>query len=316
MKRVSVTMNTRRRGQDGFALILALLALMLLTSLGLSLSTTTSTELQIATNHRWSEQARYNAEAGLEFGKQFLTTINNWESILPPARVAGSGWPANQPVVGPRADALFNRADAWGNPSRNYDNWSCDSRGFGRGYGVVLDDGTGVPQQYVTQVGGLNLNGAFTLWIRRPVKWQDDTANSATLVDYVPTPAPVPGNGVLVLVAEGVAPYSGGVADRRIGESSFFHSRGSPRPGRLADRHQRRRLALVQRPAGTGRRQRPGVQCPGLLPSQREFDHGRPARRRQPRHRKPQVGAEPSCQIHSFGFLCLAPPLPGCLASR
>jgi PilX N-terminal len=212
MKRVSVTMNTRRRHQDGFALILALLALMLLTSLGLSLSTTTSTELQIATNHRWSEQARYNAEAGLEFGKQFLTTINNWESILPPARVAGQGWPANQPVVGPRADALFNRADAWGNPSRNYDNWSCDSRGFGRGYGVVLDDGTGVPQQYVTQVGGLNLNGAFTLWIRRPVKWQDDTANSATLVDYVPTPAPVPGNGVLVLVAEGVAPYSGGVA--------------------------------------------------------------------------------------------------------
>jgi hypothetical protein len=205
-------MNTRRRHQDGFALILALLALMLLTSLGLSLSTTTSTELQIATNHRWSEQARYNAEAGLEFGKQFLTTVNNWESILPPARIAGQGWPANQPVVGPRADALFNRADAWGNPSRNYDNWSCDSRGFGRGYGVVLDDGTGVPQQYVTQVGGLNLNGAFTLWIRRPVKWQDDTANSATLVDYVPTPAPVPGNGVLVLVAEGVAPYTGGVA--------------------------------------------------------------------------------------------------------
>jgi Tfp pilus assembly protein PilX len=212
MKKVSVTTKTHRRQQEGFALILALLALMLLTSLGLSLSTTTSTELQIATNHRWSEQARYNAEAGIEFGKQFLTTINNWESILPPARVAGQGWPANQPVGAPRADALFNRADPWGNPSRNYDNWTCDSRGFGRGYGVVLDDGTGVPQQYVTQVGGLNLNGAFTLWIRRPVKWQDDGANATTLVDYVPTPAPVPGNGVLVLVSEGVAPFTGGVA--------------------------------------------------------------------------------------------------------
>ncbi len=211
MKRVSVTMNTHRRHQDGFALILALLALMLLTSLGLSLATTTSTELQIATNHRWSEQARYNAEAGLEFGKQFLTTINNWEIILPPARGVGLGWPANQPVVAP-APAVPGRADAWGNPSRNSDNWSCDSRGFGRGYGVVLDDGIGPPQQYVTQVGGLGLNGAFTLWIRRPVKWQDDGANSTTLVDYVPTPAAFPGNGVLVLVAEGVAPYSGGVA--------------------------------------------------------------------------------------------------------
>ena len=89
MKRVSVTMNKSGR-QEGFALILALLALMLLTSLGLSLSATTSTELQIATNHRWSEQARYNAEAGIEYGRQLLTTVNSWESILPPPR---GTWP-------------------------------------------------------------------------------------------------------------------------------------------------------------------------------------------------------------------------------
>lgn len=213
MTKVRLTMNQASR-QDGFALILALLALLLLTSLGLSLSTTTSTELQIATNHRWAEQARYNAEAGIEAGKQLLTAIANWETILPPARVGG--WASNVAVVGAAANALLTRNDAWGNPSRNYENWSCDSRGFGRGYGVVFDDGVTPPYQYQTQLGGLNLNGAFTLWIRRPVQWQSDVGGTATtLQDFVPLPnppGPIPGNGVLILVSEGVAPFTPGVA--------------------------------------------------------------------------------------------------------
>jgi Tfp pilus assembly protein PilX len=86
------TRRTNRRGEEGFALILAILALMLLTSLGLSLSTTTSTELQIATNQRWAKQARYNAEAGVEFAKEILSATPNWNDILPPARPA-SGSP-------------------------------------------------------------------------------------------------------------------------------------------------------------------------------------------------------------------------------
>ena len=56
----------RAAGEGGFALILAILSLMLLTFLGLTLAATTSTELQIATNYRWSQQALYNAEAGIE----------------------------------------------------------------------------------------------------------------------------------------------------------------------------------------------------------------------------------------------------------
>ena len=58
----SLLMRTNRSvhgTQSGFALVLALLALLLLTFLGLTLAVTTSTELQIATNYRWSEQARY-----------------------------------------------------------------------------------------------------------------------------------------------------------------------------------------------------------------------------------------------------------------
>ena len=204
--------------QEGFALILALLALMLLTSLGLSLSTTTSTELQIATNHRWSEQARHNAEAGIEFGLQILTTVPDWETILPARRSAGP-WPPTTAVGAPAANAgTLNRVDAWGNPSRNFENWSCDSRGFGQGYGVVLDDGTGATHQYQTKVGGLPINGAFTLWVRRPVMWSEVNPNQ--IEDYpgtdpvsgTPRPAPAPGFGVMILVAEGVAPFLPGLA--------------------------------------------------------------------------------------------------------
>lgn len=216
MNNAGVTMKKTSR-QEGFALILALLALMLLTSLGLSLSTTTSTELQISTNHRWSEQARFNAEAGIEFGLQLLTTIPNWETILP-ARRAVAPWPATGAVGGPAAnDGPLNRADAWGNPSRNFENWSCDARGFGQGYGIVLDDGTGSPSQYQNNVGGLPLNGAFTLWVRRPVMWSQSNPN--LLEDYPgtdalgnPNPLPAPGFGVMILVAEGVAPFTPGLS--------------------------------------------------------------------------------------------------------
>ena len=50
--------NRAAVGPIGFALILAILA-HAPEFLGLTLATTTSTELQIATNYRWSQQARY-----------------------------------------------------------------------------------------------------------------------------------------------------------------------------------------------------------------------------------------------------------------
>jgi hypothetical protein len=209
--------------QEGFALILALLALMLLTSLGLSLSTTTSTELQIATNHRWSEQARYNAEAGIEYGLQLLTTVSDWETILPQRRLPPTTqpWSPTAAVAAPAAnDGTLNRVDAWGNPSRNFENWSCDSRGFGQGYGVVLDTGVGSPTQYLTNLGGLPLNGAFTLWVRRPVMWnplhpdQLEEYPGTDPVTGLPKPAPAPGFGVMILVAEGVAPFTPGLANQ------------------------------------------------------------------------------------------------------
>jgi hypothetical protein len=191
------TMPQVRNAQSGFALVLALLALMLLTFLGLTLAATTSSELQIATNYRWSQQALFNAEAGAEAGRYILRTTN-WANILPAPRVPGTGW-----VGGPTQAAItvtppFAQNDQWGNLTRNFENAPCDMRGAGMGYGVVLDDGT--PYQYRTTVLGFNVNGAFTLWVRRPVIVRPD----GMLVDYSAD------NDNLILVSEGTAPNTGG----------------------------------------------------------------------------------------------------------
>ena len=85
--------------------------------------------------------------------------------------------------------------------SRNWENWKCDTRGYGQGYGVVLNVG-GTVEQYRSTVGGVTINGAFTLWVRRPVRWSGGNGTGATLQDN-------PDNNVLILVSEGVAPYVG-----------------------------------------------------------------------------------------------------------
>jgi hypothetical protein len=176
-----------RAGERGFALILAILSLMLLTFLGLTLAATTSTELQIATNYRWSQQAFYNAEAGLEAARIVLSnvadTATQWRDQLPAERggpwVPGSAPPPAETPAG----RDFYRSD-------------CDDRG-GMGYGRVVDDGA-IRYENVDTFQGEALHGAFTIWIRRPLRvtnageYSDDTRNDA-----------------LVVVAEGVAPFIG-----------------------------------------------------------------------------------------------------------
>jgi hypothetical protein len=198
------------KNESGFALILAILALMLLTFLGLTLVTTTSTELQIATNYRWSQQALYNAEAGVEAAKIMLRTIN-WAATLPAARPIATVPPWNGSttplVMGGGVVAPNARADAWGNPSRNFENWQCDRRSNGVGYGVVLDDGGALgAQQFRTTLLGSNIAGAVTLWIRRPTVQRMD----GTLKDLSIDEDPVDGNSLVILTAEGTAPYTGG----------------------------------------------------------------------------------------------------------
>jgi hypothetical protein len=183
-----------RRKEAGFALIVAILALMLLTFLGLALAATTSTELQIATNYRWSQQALYNAEAGLQVGKLLLMNLD-WGNILPPYR-SGVTWTDAAPAAAPTP--LRTNTDAYGNASRNYAYAGCDTH-YGRvGAGVVFDDGTTAsPYQNVSTILGRTLNGSFTLWVRRPV-----VMTSGQIADS-------DANDQLILTAEGTAPYTG-----------------------------------------------------------------------------------------------------------
>ena len=183
------------REEKGFALVLAILALMLLTFLGLTLATTTSSELQIATNYRWSQQALYNAEAGMEAGKLILAATPVWLGLVPPDR--SSPWAAG-------AGSL---PTPWtGGGTRSFEQRACPGDRGGQGYGVVLNapppPGTAgaVPWENVSTFMGQPLNGAFTIWVRRELVARSD----GTFIDDPSSPLTN-----LVLTVEGVAPYTG-----------------------------------------------------------------------------------------------------------
>lgn len=190
-------------GENGFALVIAILALLVLTFLGLSLVATTSTEQQIASNYRWSQQALYNAEAGIEVGKVLLRDVGgaDWASILPVVR-ATTWTPATGTL---QATPAPPPNPATGPNIRNYENRQCDQVGGGVGYGIVLNDTTVHalgPVQYQTNVFGQSLNGAFTLWVRHRTSQQ---ANNPPYVN-----SDEPRNDRLVLTSEGIAPYTPG----------------------------------------------------------------------------------------------------------
>ena len=219
-----------RPDEEGFALVLAILSLMLLTFLGLTLASTTSTELQIATNYRWSQQALYNAEAGLEAARIVLSNsadpANGWQAELPKRRTSPGQWVEGS-APGP---------DPGDTPTgRDFEMSSCDTRG-GIGYGKVLVDKTGNRMENVSTVPGVALdalNGAFTIWIRRPL----DVDEAGQFSDGIK-------NENLVIVSEGVAPFMGASTANtrarqavRVLETSFSlagTTEGSPCLGNLA----------------------------------------------------------------------------------
>lgn len=195
--------SQKRSSESGFALILSLLALVLLTTMGLALSNSTSVELQISSNQRWSESARYNAEAGIEYGKSLLMASPDWTNILPPARPEAAVPDWLPTAWDGAAEAATTGSPTVGRATRDFENWQCDQKGYGMGYGVVFDDGGAAgAEEYRSSIGGVTLNGAFTLWVRRPVMWNGGDGTGTNLQDY-------PTNDVLVLVSEGVAPYTG-----------------------------------------------------------------------------------------------------------
>lgn len=196
----------RKNGSAGFALILALLTLMLLTFLGLTLATTTSSELQIAANHRWSEQAYYNAEAGIEAAKLALKNYTGGTNLklLLPDRI-GTWNPPGPPATLPGNPG---GSDAYSAPLRHFENASCDVLGGQVGHGLILNPLPGIagPMQYVTTFDGQTINGAFTVWIRRaPIVNGDGTVSD----DTSETEA--------IITSEGIAPFTGGSANSLFG---------------------------------------------------------------------------------------------------
>ena len=148
------------RTERGMALILAILALLLLTFLGLTLTTTSSTEMQIANNFKWSQQALYNAEAGLEAARRMITLAGGPNSVLPPARA--NAWDPS--VMSPPQPLTPTPLP------RDMENGPCDQRGNGAGYGLVLNTAADGRQLEVTQLFGAPLDGAVTIWVRRHVE--------------------------------------------------------------------------------------------------------------------------------------------------
>ena len=121
-------------------------------------------------------------------------------NILPPARTAHwNGTSADIPSPGPTPIA-----------SRDFENWDCDGKGAGMGFGRVLNDGA-TTWQHQSSFRGTAVNGAFTLWVRRPLWITADGTFTDWGQEIVAPPAPVieATHDNLILVAEGVAPFQG-----------------------------------------------------------------------------------------------------------
>jgi Tfp pilus assembly protein PilX len=195
-------MTTTRRAEAGFALVLALLTLMVLTFLGLTLATTTSTELQVGYNYKWNQQAYYNAQAGIELAKRFLRQ-QTWVVLVPAARMT---------------QAEMASLPSWSlSNSRDFENSDCDTLPEGTrgvGYGVVLHIAGSQPFQNVTSFLGQNLGGAFTVWVRRPLKVQDTTTGPLTAGEVHDDESP----SKIVVTAEGVAPFQAATAATSAGQ--------------------------------------------------------------------------------------------------
>ena len=218
-------MKRDTRGEAGFALIVAILALMLLTFLGLTLALTTSTELQIATNYRWGQQALYNAEAGLEVARAVMIRVGDGQLLLPEARSVT--WNPDSPPspYGPSPAPRFTA-------NRNFEGSACDKWGNGTGYGQVLTDPNNAanPLENTSTAFGQTLNGGFTVWIRRELVLTGSTFSDNPVGENV------------TITSEGSAPFRGDIgafqranqASRRL-EATVRITEGC-RPGKLEDR--------------------------------------------------------------------------------
>jgi hypothetical protein len=208
------------KSNEGSAFVISILILFVLTVLGLALMLTTSTEKDIAINYRWGEQAFFNADAALEYGKNVLASyalLNaNFTAILPPFRSSGNTTVPYGATWGPaHPEPLACTPSTPGCRDYQYFVDQCPGGAVQpctRVYiGKVLrrPDGTQAMWDFRNPVGtpgdldndgAADIEGTYTLWVRRPmVGDRDDGDPAASEVD-----------GRLILTAEGTAPGAQG----------------------------------------------------------------------------------------------------------
>jgi hypothetical protein len=219
-----------RRGlsQSGSAFVISILVLFVLSVLGIALMLTTTTEKDIAINYRWGEQAFFNADAALEYGKNvlgnYLLTSGDFATILPPARADVTVPDGNQPWGQAHPEPAACNPSSAGCRDYQYYVDQCPPAAAGpcvRVYiGRVLARPDGTLAQYDFRApgtavagdldgdGNADLEGSFTLWVRRPV---------VGIQDYGAPDARNP-NGLhdrVILTAEGTAPGAMGAGAGR-----------------------------------------------------------------------------------------------------
>ena len=211
-------MAYRMRKEEGSAFIISILVLFVLSVLGLALMLTTTTEKDIAINYRWGEQAFFNADAALEYGKNVLASYavanTNFQAILPPARADATVADATQPwITGhPEGGGPCNPQTAG---CRDYQYYidQCPNAGGGPctrifiGKVLLRQDGTPAMWDFrapgavvgdLDNDGATDIEGTFTLWVRRPTVGSRDYGSLPNEEDRV------------ILTAEGTAPNAMG----------------------------------------------------------------------------------------------------------
>jgi hypothetical protein len=214
--------------EEGSAFVISILVLFVLSVLGMALMLTTTTEKDIAINYRWGEQAFFNADAALEYGKNvlgdYLLRDGNFKAVLPPARDDVRVASAAEPWGTARPDAGSCNPSSPGCRDYQYFVDHCPPGAPGpcvRVYiGKVLERTDRTPVQYDFRLPGgvvagdvdgdgvADLEGTVTLWVRRPVVGTRDYG--ATDIDN-----PDGLHDRVILTAEGTAPGAMGAGAAR-----------------------------------------------------------------------------------------------------
>ena len=232
--------STRAFSRDeGSAFVISILILFVLTVLGMAVMLTTTTEADIAINYRWGEQAFFNADAALEYGKNVIAawvlSNGDFAGLLPPARtdvtVPNSGAPWG---LGTPAHPDTNACDSTTPGCRDYQYGvdRCQPDGSGPcvriyiGRVLTRPDGTltqydfrchatPCPRQLQPAVYGdldgdgfADLEGSFTIWARRPIVGDQDYG-APTVTE------PLGRHDRVILTAEGTAPGAMGAGAGR-----------------------------------------------------------------------------------------------------